>query len=137
MAVFPELAQEYENAWVRRCEMQEQSVTAGAPTGFDADQWPTRCETFSKAAATGCGGSDLLYSSRYSGRVDGALERLPEKHHEEALRIARECGDYCAPGEGDAAREGCCPDGLDPDCCPCGGGLPQYMKDDDGDWSNV
>lgn len=122
-----------------RCATDKATAAAvvAEPVSFDADEWRARCQAFSASAASGCGCADLLYSSRYSGSVDCAIQKFADTHHEEALRIARECGDYVSPGEDDAVWEGCCPHGLDPDCCPVGcGDLPRYSGEDD-DWSNV
>lgn len=100
---------------------------------FDAAAWTARCEDLSTEAAKGCGCSDLLYSSRYSSMVDGALNRIPPEHHAEALNIARLAGDYTGPDEDKSAWDGCCPHGLDPDCCPAGcGDRDDFVNDDVG-----
>lgn len=94
--------------------------------GHDIQQ---RLNELSRQAATGCGQSDWLWQSGFSGMVASAY---PPGHAQrnEALELAVPMG-YLTAAElekqaEELANDGYCSHGIDPNCCPCGCGDIEY-----------
>jgi hypothetical protein len=88
---------------------------------FSKDEFTQLCDNIAKNAHIGCGLSDIVYTERLSSGIQFYLDKVPQKHFEEALTIARHHGYQTEeelvwePAEGE-----CSLTGIDTNCCPCG-----------------
>lgn len=93
---------------------------------FDAVIFHETCDQASKAAAHGCGLSDVLWLTRCTASIGSLLPSVSLVSLAEAHVIARNAG-WLDPTEEKElkecrAEEGTCSHGLEPDCCPAGCG---------------
>lgn len=91
---------------------------------FDEMAWRAVCDQCADIAIKGSGLSETMFARNLFGLIKKELSHISDKHHAQALMIARDVG-YLDAEELEANDEwnsthGYCQHGIELGCCPAG-----------------